>query len=87
MWDNEIQNMIAALLKKNKNKQYTQEITKLSMITKKQKMLRNSLLKRWITRCKITHSLAFFQWRAEYEPRANRAELEEVFEDKIAKTI
>ena len=45
------------------------------------------MLKRWITKCKITHSLAFFQWRAKYEPRANLEELTEIFEDKIAKTI
>ena len=51
------------------------------------KKLRDTLLKRWITRCKITHSLAFFQWRAKYEPKANRAELIEVFKDKKAKVI
>ena len=51
------------------------------------KKLRDALLKRWITRCKITHSLAFFQWRAKYEPRANQEELIEVFEDKVAKTV
>ena len=83
-WEQEAEKMIGALLKKNKNKQFTEQIQKIYLIDKK---LRDTLLKRWITRCKITHSLAFFQWRAKYEPRANIDELEEVFEDKIQKTI
>ena len=85
-FDKEADAMVGRLLKQNKNnnKLLTDQITALSTINK---TLRDSLLKRYITRCKITHSLAFFQWRAKHVPRANRDELVEVFEEKIQKTI
>ena len=85
-FDKEADAMVGRLLKQNKNnnKLLTDQITALSTINK---TLRDSLLKRYITRCKITHSLAFFQWRAKHVPRADRDELVEVFEEKVQKTI
>ena len=57
MFDKECEELIGQYLKKNKNKQYTAHISSLGSVNKK---LRDILLKRWITRAKITHSLAFF---------------------------
>ena len=84
MFEKEVEDMIGAILKKKNHLQFSDRIHKLHTIDKR---LRDNLLKRWITRCKITHSLAFFQWRAEYEPRVNKGDLVEVFEDKINMVI
>lgn len=46
--------------------------------------LRNYFLKRYLARCKLVNSLAFFQWRAKREERnPDVAMLRQVFSDKV----
>jgi len=42
-----------------------------------------TLLKSWIYRCKVIHSLAFFQWRYEFVDTAKKNEIVLIFEDKL----
>ena len=51
-------------------------------LTKLQANLPITLFKAIIYRCKILHSLAFFQWRYKNEPKAQKEDLKEIFEGK-----
>ena len=84
MFDREVDNMIGILLSKNRNQRFNSRIHKLDTIDKK---LRDILLKRWILRCKITHSLAFFQWRVANEPNCHVDMCIQLFEDRIVRTL
>ena len=45
--------------------------------------LRDELLSRYLTQCRLRHSIAFFQWRDQFIPTASKDELLEVFDSKI----
>lgn len=47
------------------------------------KELRKMFLKKYLSACKMKHSIAFFQWRNMYAPGCNQDELLEVFESKL----
>jgi hypothetical protein len=62
IWEEALQKLIFDYAKKNSKKkgEYSQVISLLNSITYE---ARDRFLKKYIGRCKVTHALAFFQWR------------------------
>lgn len=65
---------------KSKDKSKKHLAKPLTMLEKYPPM---DLFKHIIYRCKVLHSLAFFQWRWHNEPRCHIHEIREIFDGKV----
>ena len=62
IWEEQKDKLCFQYIQKNKKKEYNQIIGDISGIDMS---VRDAFLTRYLSRCKLTHSLAFFQWRAQ----------------------
>ena len=77
-WRNELNNYRNEVLN-GKEKLQKVFFKNLAILEKKPPV---NLLKHMLYRCKVIHSLAFFQWRYYNAKRSNKRSIEEIFETK-----